>query len=91
MKRMDKMNSHLAPFSSGASLGGTVSHYRDKEKIYAQGAPAYTLFYIQEGGCGSPPERNISHQQLPRFWVRMIFLASFASQAILFVCPRPSR
>ncbi len=50
MKRMDKMNSHLAPFSSGASLGGTVSHYRDKEKIYAQGAPAYTLFYIQEGG-----------------------------------------
>ena len=50
MKRMDKMNSHLAPFSSGASLGGTVSHYRDKEKIYAQGAPAYTLFYIQDGG-----------------------------------------
>jgi CRP/FNR family cyclic AMP-dependent transcriptional regulator len=37
-------------FSSGASLGGTVSHYRDKEKIYAQGAPAYTLFYIQKGG-----------------------------------------
>jgi CRP/FNR family transcriptional regulator, cyclic AMP receptor protein len=37
-------------FSSGASLGGKVSHYRDKEKIYAQGAPAYTLFYIQEGG-----------------------------------------
>ncbi len=50
MKRMDKMNSQLDPFSSGASLGGTVSHYRDKEKIYAQGAPAYTLFYIQEGG-----------------------------------------
>jgi len=50
MKRMDKMNSHLAPFSSGASLGGKVSHYQDKEKIYAQGTPAYTLFYIQEGG-----------------------------------------
>ena len=49
MKRMDKMNSHLAPFSSGAGLGGKVSHYQDKEKIYAQGAPAYTLFYIQEG------------------------------------------
>ena len=36
-------------FSSGASLGGKVSQYRDKEKIYSQGAPAYTLFYIQEG------------------------------------------
>src|SRR5712664_1787012 len=50
MKRMNKMNSHLAPFSSGASLGGKVSHYRDKQNIYKQGAPAYTLFYIQEGG-----------------------------------------
>ncbi len=48
MKRMNKMNSHLSALSSGASLGGTVSHYEDKEKIYAQGAPAYTLFYIQE-------------------------------------------
>src|SRR5258708_18235926 len=50
MKRMNKINSHLSARSSGASLGGTVSHYEDKEKIYAQGAPAYTLFYIQEGG-----------------------------------------
>src|SRR5258708_14415824 len=50
MKRMNKMNSHLSALSSGASLGGTVSRYEDKEKIYAQGAPAYTLFYIQEGG-----------------------------------------
>ncbi len=37
-------------FSSGASLGGTVSRYRRKQNIYTQGAPAYTLFYIQEGG-----------------------------------------
>jgi len=37
-------------FSSGGGLGGKVSHFREKEKIYAQGAPAYTLFYIQEGG-----------------------------------------
>ena len=40
----------LSGFSSGASLGGKVSHYRDKQNIYKQGAPAYTLFYIQEGG-----------------------------------------
>ena len=50
MKRMNKENSHLGGFNSGASLGGKVSHYRDKQNIYKQGEPAYTLFYIQEGG-----------------------------------------
>jgi CRP-like cAMP-binding protein len=44
------MNSHLRGFSSGASLGGKVSRYRNKQNIYTQGAPAYTLFYIQAGG-----------------------------------------
>src|SRR4029077_9191558 len=32
------------------SLGGKVSRFRDKQIIYKQGAPAFTLFYIQEGG-----------------------------------------
>jgi CRP/FNR family cyclic AMP-dependent transcriptional regulator len=50
MKRRNQTNSHLAGFSSGASLGGKVSRYRDKQNIYTQGTPAYTLFYIQEGG-----------------------------------------
>ena len=50
MKRNNQMTSHLSGFSSGASLGGTVSRYRRKQNIYTQGAPAYTLFYIQEGG-----------------------------------------
>jgi CRP/FNR family transcriptional regulator, cyclic AMP receptor protein len=50
MKRVNKMTSPLGGFSSGASLGGSVSHYRGKQNIYTQGAPAYTLFYIQEGG-----------------------------------------
>jgi CRP/FNR family cyclic AMP-dependent transcriptional regulator len=50
MKRTNKTNSHLGGFSSGASLGGKVTRYRDKQNIYKQGAPAYTLFYIQEGG-----------------------------------------
>src|ERR1700686_4467038 len=40
----------LATFSSGASLGGKVSSFRRKQNIYTQGAPAYTLFYVQEGG-----------------------------------------
>ncbi len=40
----------LPGFVTGASLGGTISSYRRKENIYKQGAPAYTLFYIQEGG-----------------------------------------
>ncbi len=31
-------------------MGGKVSHYRDKQSIYKQGASAYTLFYIQAGG-----------------------------------------
>jgi CRP/FNR family cyclic AMP-dependent transcriptional regulator len=50
VKPMNKTNSHLSGFNSGASLGGKVSHYRDKQNIYTQGDPAYTLFYIQEGG-----------------------------------------
>jgi CRP-like cAMP-binding protein len=51
MKRVNRRASRLKGFSSGgASLGGKVSRYRNKQKIYAQGAPAYTLFYIQEGG-----------------------------------------
>jgi CRP/FNR family transcriptional regulator, cyclic AMP receptor protein len=50
MKRRNQKASPLGGFSSGASLGGKVSHYREKQNIYTQGAPAYTLFYIQEGG-----------------------------------------
>ena len=50
MKRGKKMATQLGGFSSGASLGGKVSHYREKQNIYKQGAPAYTLFYIQKGG-----------------------------------------
>src|SRR5471030_376252 len=50
MKLNNQMASHLGGFSSGASLGGKVSHYRNKQNVYTQGAPAYTLFYIQEGG-----------------------------------------
>jgi CRP/FNR family cyclic AMP-dependent transcriptional regulator len=50
MKDINRIASHLAGFSSGARLGGEVSHYRDKQNIYKQGTPAYTLFYIQEGG-----------------------------------------
>ena len=40
----------MSGFSSGAKLGGKVSHYRRKQNIYTQDDPAYTLFYIQEGG-----------------------------------------
>jgi CRP/FNR family cyclic AMP-dependent transcriptional regulator len=50
MKRVKGMASHVKGFGSGASLGGEVSKYRNKQNIYKQGAPAYTLFYIQEGG-----------------------------------------
>src|SRR5580693_6580013 len=50
MKGMNKLAAHLGGFSSGTDLGGKVSRYRAKQNIYTQGAPAYTLFYIQEGG-----------------------------------------
>ena len=50
MKRMRQMASPLGGFSSGATLGGEISRYRRKQNIYKQGAPAFTLFYIQEGG-----------------------------------------
>jgi CRP-like cAMP-binding protein len=42
--------SSLATFSSGASLGGIVSQFRNKQNVYKQGSPAHTLFYIQSGG-----------------------------------------
>jgi CRP/FNR family transcriptional regulator, cyclic AMP receptor protein len=50
MKRTRQLPSHVDSPSSRANLGGTVSHYRPKQTIYSQGAPAFTLFYIQEGG-----------------------------------------
>jgi hypothetical protein len=34
---------------AGASLGGTVSHYRRKQNVYTQGTAVDSLFYIQEG------------------------------------------
>lgn len=49
-KRGKPRKNPLGDFSSATSLGGTVSRYRNKENIYRQGTPAYTLFYIQEGG-----------------------------------------
>jgi len=48
--RTSTNGARLGDFSSGTSLGGTVSHFRNKQNIYTQGTPAYSLFYIQEGG-----------------------------------------
>ena len=50
MNHTGQLVSHLGVFNSGASLGGKVEQYRDKQKIYSQGEPALTLFYIQHGG-----------------------------------------
>jgi CRP/FNR family cyclic AMP-dependent transcriptional regulator len=50
MKRRNQAVFSLGGFSSGAGLGGKVSHYRGKQNIFKQGTHAYTLFYIQEGG-----------------------------------------
>lgn len=50
MKSKRRRVPHLTGFSSGASLGGKVARYKKDENIYKEGARAYTLFYIQEGG-----------------------------------------
>jgi len=50
MNNKGQLASHLGVFNSGASLGGKVEQYRDKQKIFTQGDPAFTLFYIQHGG-----------------------------------------
>jgi CRP/FNR family transcriptional regulator, cyclic AMP receptor protein len=50
MKQKKTMTTRLGDFSSGASWGGKVSHYRKEQHIYKQGTSAYTLFYIQAGG-----------------------------------------
>jgi CRP/FNR family transcriptional regulator, cyclic AMP receptor protein len=50
MKRRNDLASHNGKLSSATGFGGEVSSYRDKQIIYKQGAPAYTLFYIQAGG-----------------------------------------
>jgi CRP/FNR family cyclic AMP-dependent transcriptional regulator len=50
MNHTGQLASHLGVFNSGANLGGKVEQYRDKQKIYTQGEPAFTLFYIQHGG-----------------------------------------
>jgi CRP/FNR family transcriptional regulator, cyclic AMP receptor protein len=50
MNQTGQLASHLGVFNSGHSLGGKVEQYRDKQKIFTQGEPAFTLFYIQHGG-----------------------------------------
>jgi CRP/FNR family transcriptional regulator, cyclic AMP receptor protein len=50
MKRVAQMSSLFGDCVSGASLGGKVSRYLDKQRIYTQGEPAESLFYIEEGG-----------------------------------------
>jgi CRP/FNR family transcriptional regulator, cyclic AMP receptor protein len=50
MKAKKQRRSHLTDFATGTTLGGKVSRYQRKQNIYTQGTPAYTLFYIQEGG-----------------------------------------
>ena len=89
MKSLKKIGASLTGFGNGASLGGKVSRYKNKQNIYKQGAPAYTLFYIQEGGVRlSLPDRSLKLRQLRQFWASMIFLASSALPAIRFGCPR---
>ena len=46
---MRKTTSPLGILKSGSSLGGRVLQYRNSQRIYTQGEPAFSLFYIQHG------------------------------------------
>jgi CRP/FNR family transcriptional regulator, cyclic AMP receptor protein len=50
MNSKNRRVSHLNGFSSGASLGGKISDYQDKQNIYTQGDRADALYYIERGG-----------------------------------------
>ena len=50
MKRAASPLGDFSPAADLAGLSGMTLRYREKENIYSQGAPAYTLYYIQEGG-----------------------------------------
>jgi CRP/FNR family cyclic AMP-dependent transcriptional regulator len=58
MKRANHTSSYLGDFNSGATLGGEVPRYQDKQSIYRQGEPAETLFYIQKGAVRLSTRRN---------------------------------
>jgi CRP/FNR family cyclic AMP-dependent transcriptional regulator len=58
LNRANYKASHLRDFSSGANLGGEVSHYGQNQNIYTQGDSAKTLFYIQKGIVRLSTRRN---------------------------------
>jgi hypothetical protein len=60
---MNQMASHLGGFFSGASLADKVARNRDKHNIYTHGLPAYTHFYIQEGGVRLVRQEFISYDK----------------------------
>jgi len=88
---MKRISLQLGGFSSGANLGGKVLHYREKQNIYTQGEPAYTLFYIQEGAVGLTTRTKHQPSAVTAILGVGDLFGELASQAIPFVCPRPSR
>jgi hypothetical protein len=91
MKRTNQSSSQLGGFTSGASLGGTVSNYRKKQSVYKQGMPAYTLFYIQEGGVCLTTQSTHQPSAVTAILGVGDFLVNSALRAIPFACPRPLR
>ena len=84
MKRMRQMASPLGGFSSGATLGGKISRYRRKQNIYTQGAPAFTLFYIQEGGV----RLTTRTKQQPSAVIAILGVGDFFGEICLAGYPR---
>jgi hypothetical protein len=56
---MKRKTSHLSGFSSGASLGGKVSRYRDKQNIYKQGERRlHALVHSRRRGAAQYPNET---------------------------------
>jgi CRP/FNR family transcriptional regulator, cyclic AMP receptor protein len=58
LKRTNHNALPLREFAAVSGLGGEVSRYQEKQKIYTQGDLAETLFYIQKGGVRLSTRRN---------------------------------
>ena len=92
MKPMTETNSHLSRLldQEPAQESKNSRCSGQNRYLYMQGSPAYTLFYIQEGGVRLTSRAKHRPSAVTAILgVGDFFLASFALQAIRFVCPLP--
>ena len=80
MKRKAKQNKAKPPFDPKAFLakvtgGLTISNFQKNETIYSQGAPADSVFYIQNGKVKNTVISGQGKEAVVALWDRAISLA----------------